>query len=446
MALAAVSGTVHLEPVTDAIASADHRFVAFTVTAHVDKALGTAGAVDVPLSVTVSQDAGAAAGMCVSVASRTDLLRLRALPELTASSRPEVSGATVTAQALQPRYSMVDLSGVGSVATFANDGSAAGSAPAILSVVSSITLPDVNADAVGPRAGPGGKQGGSTAGAGAGSGGAGSPAQTTGTGGGGGGAGAALDGGSGADGNGVGGSAGQHLVDDTISSVEIGAPSSGGGGGKGALNGGAAGGSGGGGGGVVVLAAGGDITAGMISAGGGGGAQGGTATLGLVGSGGGGGAGAGGIVVVESDTGTLKVTKINVKGNVGGPPGGGGTAGHGGSSSVGRVRWDALGGTPPSSPDRAPHRGPVFMVPSRVFRSLPQTLTLLGTRDDVFTVRVTDHDHVVHDGGRASFDQTSTAQITPPLSPGYNRICITLASGSQGRVEADKCIDVAVVR
>src|ERR1041385_6744057 len=68
--LKAKSGTVHLSPVTDAVASTDHTYAAFTVTAAVDDQLGTAGAVSVPLDITVSQDAPADGG-CMSSATAT---------------------------------------------------------------------------------------------------------------------------------------------------------------------------------------------------------------------------------------------------------------------------------------------------------------------------------------------------------------------------------------
>jgi hypothetical protein len=122
-------------------------------------------------------------------------------------------------------------------------------------------------------------------------------------------------------------------------------------------------------------------------------------------------------------------------GAVGGP--------NGGTSSVGRVRWDAVGDTAPSSPTRPAHRGPSFMPSPQIATKLPQTFTVAGTQGDGFTVRVTDQQHTMHDGGRVSIPAGNMALISPVLSPGYNQICITLDGGSPGQPDADKCIDVA---
>jgi hypothetical protein len=434
--LAATTGTAMLGSITDAVASADHHYIAFTVTAHVDTVLGKTGETFVPLALTISQDAPMSGATCASMMTRSDLLRLRGLPELTSMSTAEVSGTTVTTQALKASgYSQVNLMDLPSV-SFANEMNATSSTPAVVTAVSSILLPAVTASATGAKAGPGGYAGAVTKGMGSGGGDIGAPAQTLGTGGGGGGGAFANDATSGATGSngGTGGIGGHHYGDDALASLDGNVPSAGGGGGAGSLAGGAAGGTGGGGGGVVALFAGGDLTTGTITTNGG---MGGPGASG-VGSGGGGGAGAGGLVIVSSQHGALSVGRVNVKANTGGSPGGG-------ASSVGRVRWDALAGSGPMSPDRPAHRGPVFMVASRVFTTLPQTLTLLGTADDRFNITVTDHDHVRHDGGRSSFGGDGTALITPPLSAGYNRVCITLDGGAQGHPEADRCIDLAVL-
>ena len=95
------------------------------------------------------------------------------------------------------------------------------------------------------------------------------------------------------------------------------------------------------------------------------------------------------------------------------------------------------------SPDRVAHRGPAFMVPAPVVRTQPQTLTLVGTPNDAFSIRVTDQTNAIHDGGHNSIGVDSNAPIAPTLYPGYNRVCITLDGGTQGNVESDKCIEVA---
>jgi hypothetical protein len=210
-------------------------------------------------------------------------------------------------------------------------------------------------------------------------------------------------------------------------------PSSGGGGGAGSIAGSSAGGAGGGGGGIVVLVAGGDITTDTITAMGGIGRDG---VGGLLSGGGGGGGGAGGVVIVSSTAGAIKTAAITVPAGTAGAP-------NGGTSSVGRVRWDAIADTAPPSPSRPAHRGPAFMLPPRIVTRSPQTFTLLGTQSDGFSVRVTDQQHTMHDGDHVSFAANNTALISPALYPGYNQICITLDGGAAGQPEADKCIDVA---
>ena len=70
-------------------------------------------------------------------------------------------------------------------------------------------------------------------------------------------------------------------------------------------------------------------------------------------------------------------------------------------------------------------------------------MTLAGTSNDGFTYRVIDQGNTSHDGGHASFNSVGVATITPALHAGYNQVCITLDGGTQGSLQADKCIDVA---
>jgi len=423
--------TVPLAPITDAVASADHTYVAFTVTAHVDMGPVT----DVALDVTVSQDAPQD-GSCMGKATGPLLgkLTLHGLPELTSMS-PGVNKATrtVTTSSLQTSYSMVNLVDV-SPTTFS------GATRAEITAVSSITLGAVIADAVGTTPGPGGNPGSASAGAcptsggGGGHGGDATVSQLLAVGGGGGGGGGAAAGSSGATGtalSGVGGAGGISGIkngSDQLASLETNAACAGGAGGLGGTlvltN---AGGPGGAGGGTLALFAGGNIQTMSLSAKGGAGGP-------PSGSGGaGGGGGAGGNVLVHTDTGTLAIGAIDVSGGAAAMPGGG-------AGSTGRVRWDVAGADVPSSPG---HRGPAFeKVSTRVFTTQPPSLTLSGTSNDGFSVRVIDQDNVVHDGGHNSFNN-GAAVITPALNPGYNRICITLDLGMQGHIEADKCIDVA---
>ena len=83
------------------------------------------------------------------------------------------------------------------------------------------------------------------------------------------------------------------------------------------------------------------------------------------------------------------------------------------------------------------------MVPTRVFTTQRPSLTLSGAPSEGFTIRVTDHDNIVHDGPHASFNSAGVAMISPELHAGYNQVCITIDGGMQGATEADKCIDVA---
>jgi hypothetical protein len=408
--------TVNVETVGEVSVSSGADYIAFQVVAHVDGNLDGPVMLEVAVTQDVTPQYGGGTATSVPPVKR---LLLNGLPELTGSG-----STTITTTALAQKYSQVKLESV----TFD------GTASAIVRSVSSlqITMPML-AKVTGSTAGPGGVSGGATKGGGPGGGAPGTASQVLGGGGGGGGAGYALDGtagqGPGGLGGATGGAGGPHAGDDLLASLMANQPSAGGAGGAGFLAGSEPGGHGGGGGGIVVLSAGGDLTTDTITADGGKGDDG-------SGGGGGGGGGAGGTVIVSSDAGKFSVGAISIKAGGPGNP-------LGGAGSVGRARWDALAGTAPVSPDRAAHRGPAFMVPTPVVRTQPQTLTLVGTHNDGFSLRVTDQSNAIHDGGHNSIGLDDTAPIAPALYPGYNRICITLDGGTQGNVESDKCIEVA---
>jgi hypothetical protein len=411
--------TVHLSPVTDAVASADHTYAAFTVTAAVDDQLGAVG---VPLDIVVTQDAPADGG-CMSSATATlsGKLSLQGLPELTGKT-------SINASALEGKYSKVDLATV----------SFTGSQPAVVHAVSSIDITAAHADASMTAAGPGGNTG--TTGMGAcptagGGGDIGKDANLStviangGGGGGGGGSTAGMAGATGSNGRGgTGGAAGVKNGSDLMHVLDGNAACAGGGGGLGGTlvltN---PGGAGGGGGGTLVLYAGGDITVPSITAIGGQGVM-------PAAGGGGGGGGAGGNVLVRSDGGTLTVSgAIDVHGGAGGDPGGG-------AGAPGRVRWDAPVGSAPSGTS---HRGPSFApLATRILTTASFSLMVKGTSGDGFTSRVLDAGGQSRDLGHASFNN-SLAVVAPTLQPGFNRVCVTLDGGAQEHPEADTCIDVA---
>jgi hypothetical protein len=410
---------VHLDPITDPMVSGDTTYVAFTVSAPIDGALGNPAST-LALDVTVTQDAPLD-GSCMFAASRTlsDQLTYRALPELTAAP-------------LTPSlYSRIQLPALN--ITPVQD------APRIeLNAVSSITIGNVNASASGAIGGPGGFSATGNSGPGAGQ--PGDPATGTGVGGGGGGGGFAAMGIRGANATGNGGAGGPPVGQGAILTYDDNRASAGAAGGKGlSVLGGFDGGPGGGGGGAIVLVAGGDITAEALSAvGAPGGAGAGSA---LLGSGGGGG-GAGGAVVVRSAAGKLAVGTIHVAGGAGGTPAPGG-AGGGGAGSVGRVRWDSPVDGAPSSPDTAAHRGPSFTGVTRVVTTSEPTFMLSGTSGDEIDVRAIDSRDVPHPGPHVSFNSSGIATIRPTLSPGFNQLCVKLAGGSENQPAANTCITVA---
>lgn len=405
--------TVLVEPVTDALASHNGDYLAFTAIAHVDTALAT----DVALGVKVSQEISPQYGGGTATQLLPVPLTLHGLPELTSTS-PGVNKTTkvVTTPLPQAKYSKVDLSDVAPVKLVTTT-----SAVGAITAVSSIAMGAIIADATTTTPGPGGF---ATAGPGVGA--SGQTAIVIGIGGGGGGAGLAARGSDGATAGAVGGgSGGPPTGDDKILSLQDNLASAGGtgGGGLGAL-GGIPGGKAGAGGGMVVLVAGGDITTGTISALGGNGST----------SGSTGGGGAGGTVVVRTANGALTIGTIRVKG-------GNGSSMTVGNGSVGRVRWDAPAGTNPASPDKAPHRGPAFVAPARIVAAA-QAYALSGTTGDELDVRVTDQDNTPHTGEHISFNSKGVATTTPTLFAGYNLVCVKLMGGTLTEPVANACVDV----
>lgn len=421
VALAAKDGTaVTLHPVSDARASGDTTYLAFTVVAPVDMDLGTSGPAKIPLDISVAQDAPPSGG-CMGAATQTlsGKLNYQALPELTATP--------VTAD-LYSRITLPDVTFIGSKRVELN-------------AVSSITLGKVGASAAGATGGPGAYSAGNAQGPGGGQ--AGFPATVLGSGGGGGGAGFGGAGFNGVNAANNGGIGGHANGDPQILSYDSNLASAGGtgGGGLSAL-GGTPGGAGGGGGGMVVLNAGGDITTGMVTANGGSGTNGGGSGLS---AGGGGGGGAGGTVLVRSAAGTLTVESIHVAGGTAGTAGGGkaGGAGSGGAGGPGRVRWDSPVNKQPSSTEGAPRRGPSFQAVMPIVTMREPEMTVVGTPGDELDARVLDDHSTPHAGPHIVFDKTGSATFIPTLSPGYNRVCVKLATGSESDAPANACVDVA---
>jgi hypothetical protein len=167
VSLTAKDGTaVQLHPISDARASGDTTYLAFTVVAPVDIVLGKSGPASIPLDVTVTQDAPLD-GSCMGAATQTlsGKLTYRALPEL--ASMPVTPDL----------YSRITLPDV----------MFTGTARVELNAVSTIALGVVIASATNVTAGPGGYSAGNAQGPGGGQ--AGFPATVLGSGGGGGGAG-----------------------------------------------------------------------------------------------------------------------------------------------------------------------------------------------------------------------------------------------------------------
>jgi hypothetical protein len=428
-----VSGTVQLDLGTPVIAANGH-WIAVPITTTVDEMLEQGELV--MLDVKVTQELPAELGGGTPTATLKGKLALRGLKELTAGATPEVTGSDIDTARLEKQYSRVDLSGIPS-ARFV------GGARAIIRSVSSISAVALVANgAGGANSGAGGggapaRVGGCGGGA-AGSGGdcgpsggeAGAASGTLSTVGGGGGGGFATEGdrGSGS----ISGRGGSATGDVLVATYDGPLNRAGGGGGGGNPSLAGKGGGGGGGGGSIELSAGGDLSVASITADGGAGGSG--------GAGGGGGGGAGGLVLLRAG-GALTVTgSISV---AGGPGGDGAGDGDGGKGSDGRVRWDAATAAPPTvtATDATLHRGASFQLDTRVFRSATPSITVIGTASDRFDV-YWDQKGTRYTGASYSIGAAG-ATIAPTLREGFNRLCFTLAGGTQGTGEADTCVDVA---
>ena len=285
--------------------------------------------------------------------------------------------------------------------------------PAVFRAVSSIVFGDITANATASAAGPGGSIGGAVGASGGGSGG-GQPGSVSG---GAGGAGFASVGEVGA---GVGGAGGVEIGERLIQSY-LTNHGSGGGGGSGSV--------GGGGGGTIEITAGGTVRVGRIEVNGANAAAGGVS---------GGGGGAGGVVVIRA--GSIAELAGAITANAGAGSTGTGLAGGAGRS--GRIRIDVplLIGTPQITPPA--HLG-VSLDPTlaRATGNVLQPIVSHGTLDDTFNVFVLDAAGTITSQTEASFG-AATINISPMLSAGYNRVCVT-ANTSATLDEATNCIDLA---
>lgn len=284
---------------------------------------------------------------------------------------------------------------------------------AVFRAVSSIVFGDITANATAAAAGPGGSIGGAVGAQGSGSGG-GQPGSVTG---GAGGAGFSSAGGIGA---GTGGAGGILLGEPLIKSYATN-HGSGGGGGSGSVGGGS--------GGTVEITAGGTVRVGRIEVNGANAAAGGVS---------GGGGGAGGVVLIRAGT------SAELTGAITANPGAGstGTGLAGGSGRSGRIRIDVplVIGSPQITPPA--HNG-VSMDPTspRSTRNLVQPITSYGTLGDAFSVFVLNADGTSTSQSMATFG-TTTININPTLSDGYNRVCVT-PNTNAAIEEATNCIDIA---
>lgn len=415
------------------VVATNGKWIAVTVTAHVDPTLSKADRVSLVIHVTQAIPAALDGGM--ATAELTGKLELVGLDELTKAS-PAVTGATISTALLEPQYSKVDLTG----AAYAFTGARRAIVHAVSSIatgkLSAVGAPGSNGTAAAAVGGCAGGSPGSDGGCdGLIGGGHGQAAGGLGlgNGGGGGGGGFASEGSpAGGAGAGIGGA---RTGDELIVTYD-GAPGraanragGGGGGGMGLL--GTVGG-GGGGGGSIEVTAGGNVTVADIDV------TGGAGLAGTASSGGGGG-GAGGLVMLRAEGALVTGTLIAA----GGAGGGSGSGGSGGAGSAGRVRWDAQSNVAPTVPAGTRHRGPVFTVETRLFRTPKVTLTLVGTANDRFDV-YTSHAALTMPGPQGvSFDAGGAATFALTLAQGATHVCLTLQGGQQGSSEADKCIDVA---
>ncbi|TMQ05444.1 MAG: hypothetical protein E6J90_48965 [Deltaproteobacteria bacterium] len=198
--------------------------------------------------------------------------------------------------------------------------------------------------------------------------------------------------------------------DDLISSYAT--NQSGGGGGGGASPGG-------GGGGTLEITAGGTLKIGAVSANGG---AGGAGSL-LAGAAGG---GSGGTVILRSG-GPITLGSVTV---------GGGSGGYDAPSVMGAA------GLPSTA-----QRGAAFAADNPIATSDPQpAITLISAASgDAFKLFVIDATGVTTVSSTVVFG-TGMAVVKPPLSPGYNRICVATPLGSLAASESMNCIEIGYAR
>ena len=394
--------------ITSTTIARDHNFIALTV--RVEDDLLDNDSTNVPLSIAVSQSAGAYHAELASSVMLMHLNQLKSAP---------------TANPPKQLYSTIAIS---DPITFAT---APAGSHVVMRAVGSITIGGkITADAAGAAPGPGGCAGGAIGGDAPGTnvdgqtcGGRGLAVASGGiTGGGGGGAGFHDHGDPGASGGGAGGevSGTAQLADATMN-----APSGGGGG---AGVGGAVG---GGGGGSLEITAGGDLSLAAISANGAAGANG-------NGNGGGGG-GAGGAILIRAG-GMATVGTLDVKR---GDPGTAGTFGTaGGAGSVGRTRIDA-----PNVITGATYFGPTFVDPPSSSTEQVMSLMVHGAVGDTTMVGQAfdrDGNAVDHGGFTPAFNGAGIAMPSFSLKAGYNRVCVTVQGGNAFRLpESANCTEIA---
>jgi len=412
--------TVTLQPtmtaklaVVGVVVGADHDTLAVMVNAMVDPTL--ADGTSIPIALTVSQLGGT-----VSQSLPATALALTGLDEYPGTAPRKL-------------YSQIEV-GAGLSFTAGN------TTKALLRSVSSIhVVGAIHADGSGVAAGPGGCEGGAKDTDGASSNFDTDDCKGHGftvaggllNGDGGGGAGFVLAGNAGlpAGSGGAGGMGG--LGDAAIASYANNVPSGGGGGASSAVT---AGGPGGGGGGILELTAGGNVTldsaAGVSAIG----------AIGANGAAGGGGGGAGGVIVLRAG-GTLSVAgPLAVTGGNGGA--GSSSTKDGGSASAGRTRVDAAHGSVPAS---AGYIGPMFVDAPTTSTTAMVQLNLSGSPNTSdATGRVYDSSgHVFGTTFTPNFGSDGTASVTAMLTPGYNKVCITVVNGNPTNPESTNCVEIA---
>lgn len=373
-----------------AVRSIGGEVLAVPVTLPIDKTRGTtAPGEDVALTVQITQTGSN--GSPVMSSPFEGKLTLRNLPEL---EIPISDSRT-----LAPRYSAVTVG----MTTDSKITAITNPSPAVIRAVGSIVLGNVHADASGKTPGPGGGVGGDAGKAGGGMGG--------------GAAGSTL----------VAGGGGAISSDELITAFAT----SGGGGGGGGTN------PGGGGGGTLEITAGGTLTVGAITANGANGQSGVS----------GGGGGSGGAIILRSGA-LAMFGAVTTTGGAGGVSTGS-LLPNGGPGGGGRLRYDV---PPPfTAPAMLPaHRRGVAFDPSTAINPLVtnnqhQVLRVWGAAASTeFTVFILGPDGNTTASTTVTLGSAS-ADITPTLSIGYNRVCVTPPLGNPTIEESSNCIDIAYV-